>query len=883
MGTVHGARRIWSVLLTLCTVLLIAIPALAAYLKNVPQTLTQPDGMELQCLASGDEYYNWLHDNNGYVIIQDPNTGYYVYAIKGGGGDLLPTAYIAGRTDPALVGLKPNISISSAKLAERRLIVGAAPIVSAPTSGSINNIAIFIRFSDQPEWTDLRSTYDSMFNATTSGANSMRNYFSETSYNQLAVSTTLYPTTAGSTVVSYQDSHPSAYYQPYNATTNPTGYTGGDNGTDRTNREHTLLFNAVNAVSSQVPSNLVVDGDGDGEVDNVCFIIKGAPTGWSSLLWPHMWSLYTQNVYINSKRVYTYNFQLQTMTGNSVLCHEMFHSLGSPDLYHYASNGISPMGAWDIMDSNSSPPQHMTTYMKFRYGRWISSIPVIGDGTYTLNPTTSSTNNCYRINSPNSSTEYFIVEYRRKTGAFESSVPGSGLIVYRINSSRDGIGNADGPPDEVYVYRPGGTTTANGSLSSAYFAAEVGRTTFNNSTDPSCFLSTGSPGGIFITNVGSAGNTITFTLASNLVAAPTFSPGGGNYNTNQTVTIGCATSGATIHYTTNGVNPTESDPIVTGPLLVDKTETIKATAWKSGMTTSGVTSAVYTLMPQTPTFSPDAGNHSGAFVVNIACNTPGAYITYTTNGANPTQTDTLVTNGQVTVDHSLTLKAAAFKTGWSSSNIKSATYTIVSPITDAKLAKPNDPVSLTGFVTGSWSAYFYMEASDRSSGIKVSISPNALPVGAEVVVYGNAQSSNSTGEKYVVANSADQTPGTGLTILPPLMLVNKSLGGADWRYNDSTKAGQKGIKDCVSLNNIGLLVTTAGIVTYKGTSDFRIDDGSGAKDNSSYNGVRVYATGLTLPTVGKFARVTGIISCFKVGNDLYRILSVRTQGDIVVY
>jgi hypothetical protein len=30
----------------------------AAYLQNVPQTITQPDGTTLECFATGDEFYN---------------------------------------------------------------------------------------------------------------------------------------------------------------------------------------------------------------------------------------------------------------------------------------------------------------------------------------------------------------------------------------------------------------------------------------------------------------------------------------------------------------------------------------------------------------------------------------------------------------------------------------------------------------------------------------------------------------------------------------------------------------------------------------------------------------------------------------------------------
>ena len=48
----------------------------AAYLKNIPVTVTQPDGTELHCFASGDEYFNYLHDKDGYTIMQHPETGY---------------------------------------------------------------------------------------------------------------------------------------------------------------------------------------------------------------------------------------------------------------------------------------------------------------------------------------------------------------------------------------------------------------------------------------------------------------------------------------------------------------------------------------------------------------------------------------------------------------------------------------------------------------------------------------------------------------------------------------------------------------------------------------------------------------------------------------
>lgn len=491
----------------------------SAFLRNVPVQARQPDGAVIDCFASGDEFYNWLHDSTGRTIVQDPKTGWYVYAQKIE-GRLVPSAYIVNRVRVQTLGI-PACQLDDSKLRFRPedMFPGGSPstpdeIINAPQKGSINNIVIFIRFSDESEFEDASSFYDAMFNASAPGTSSMSNYFKDVSYNQLSIATTCYPIPGGTTVVSFQDSHPRSYFQPYNESTNPGGYTEDQ----RTYREHTLLRDAVNAVSSQVPVGLALDGDNDGRVDNVCFIVRGSAGGWNNLLWPHMWSLYSYSVSINGKRVYTYNFQLQNSLksggGNvGVLCHEMFHTLGAPDLYHYSFDDLNPVGNWDIMEYNSNPPQHMGAYMKHRYGTWISSIPEItASGIYSLNPLAFSSGNCYKITSPNSSSEYFVVEYRKKTSLFETSLPGEGLLVYRINTARDGKGNRNGPPDEVYIYRPGGTTTQNGDYKSAHFCQEAGRVQINDTTNPSSFLSDGGPGSLDISGIGSVGDTIFFTV-----------------------------------------------------------------------------------------------------------------------------------------------------------------------------------------------------------------------------------------------------------------------------------------------------------------------------------------------------------------------------------
>ena len=499
----------------------------AAPQVGVPVQVTQPDGSLLDIYATGDEYYNWLHDAEGYTIIQDPDTGWYVYAGLAD-GRLYPTKYIAGSIHPAAAGLTPHLNASPEVISQITSAArawqteGAGVMEAAPTTGTINNVVVFIHFSDQTEFTTNTAAINAEFNSTAAGYDSLRNYYSEVSYNQLTISTGFYPT-PGATIISYADPHPRTYYQAYNVVTNPGGYNGD---AERTLREHTLLRDAVNYVNGlgQFPSGASLDGDGDGYVDSITFIVRGTSDGWAELLWPHAWSLYSYTVTIDGKRVYGYSFHLETSAFNSVLAHEMFHVLGAPDLYHYSGQGdtsLTPVGYWDVMEWNLDPPQHMGCYMKFKYGEWIPSIPQITTaGTYSLNPLTSSSNNCYLIGSPYSGTEFFILEFRKAgTSTFEASLPADGLLVYRINTTQNG--NHDGPPDEVYVYRPNGTTSVDGDIVNAYFTSSVGRTAINDSTNPSSFLTDGSAGGLDICSIGSAaGSTISFTYGSCPGATP---------------------------------------------------------------------------------------------------------------------------------------------------------------------------------------------------------------------------------------------------------------------------------------------------------------------------------------------------------------------------
>jgi M6 family metalloprotease-like protein len=504
-----------------------ALPAPAARLRDIPVTLHQPDGTAVPCFISGDEYFRWAHDARGFVVTDDPVDGRLAYAAARD-GRWVPTAWAVGSVDPTAVGLTPRLPIPMEDV-RRRIGVYRdhapknGPVDDGrPKTGQFNNLVIFVRFHDQTEFPEQVSDYSTMFNSTDAGANSMTNYYQEVSYGQLSVTTSLFPQSS-TTVLSYRDSHERSYFSP-RSLMNPSGYDTTGRGIEGARRLHAMLQAAVSFIASQVPDGLNIDQNNDGFVDNVCFIARGTSDTWYDWLWPHMWQLMEgYEASIHGIQVSTYNFQLEEVlnldrVGNGVLCHEMFHSLGAPDLYRY-EEGLGtffPVGAWDLMEDNRNPPQHMLSYMKYRYGGWIPPLPVINaSGTYALLPVTSSTNNCYQINSPNTPNEYFVVEYRRQASSiFEAQVPGSGLIVYRVNTAAEGTGNMNGPPDEVYVYCPGGTNTETGSKDEAFYNAEVGRTSITDQTSPSAFLADGQPGGLNITSIGGAGSTITFTLTT---------------------------------------------------------------------------------------------------------------------------------------------------------------------------------------------------------------------------------------------------------------------------------------------------------------------------------------------------------------------------------
>lgn len=521
-----------SKLLLLAAMLCCCYSAQAIYVTGMPVNRIQPNGDTVHFFVTGDECYHRYHDADNYTIVMDP-AGYWVYALPAADGGLRPSAHAVGSSNPAALGIQPGLTINRQQwltLRQQWEVPEQYRTAQRKTSGRNHgdycNLVIFIRFADDSNYTRSLSSIDAMFSdSSRNSSNSVYNYFKHASYDKLHVRTYYAPAPDGDVIRSYQSPHPRSYYMPYSSS-NTQGY----HSNERANREFELLANAVQYVNENYPvsSDIVLDNDGDGEIDNVNFVVRGSYTGWSDLLWPHKWNLYGRNCSINGKTINTFNFALEGAGGNyfgtSTFCHEMFHSLGAPDLYHYyTATNITPAGGWDIMHSTSNPPQHMNVFMKWRYGNWIDSIPTLTTpGTYTINSLADSvpSNNCYKIPSSDPH-QYFVLEYRDNEETFETALPGKGLLVWRIDDRYDGNAGYDDDQnlDGVWLSRPGSSNRhEDGTIGMAAFDKKLGRPDFSPSSNPYPYLNDGTRELTFaVTNIRQVGKHMTFDFTNRTI------------------------------------------------------------------------------------------------------------------------------------------------------------------------------------------------------------------------------------------------------------------------------------------------------------------------------------------------------------------------------
>jgi hypothetical protein len=224
------------------------------------------------------------------------------------------------------------------------------------------------------------------------------------------------------------------------------------------------------------------------------------------------------------------------------------------------------------------------------------------------------------------------------------------------------------------------------------------------------------------------------------VATPTFGPAGGTYSSPQNVVLSCSTDGATVRYTVDGSEPSSTSAVYSSAILVDSgTVMIKAKAFKTDMIDSDTAAETYTILPPpqvaTPTFSISSGTYSSPQNVVLSCSTDGATVRYTVDGSEPSSTSAVYSSAILVDSGTVMIKAKAFKSGMTNSDVASATYTINLPKVSTPSLSPD---------SGTYSSAQSVTASCATSGATIRYTSNGSEPTSSSTVYSGPISVSST-------------------------------------------------------------------------------------------------------------------------------------------
>ena len=471
-----------------------------------PVKVMQPDGSFVTIKLNGDE---WLHFNtteDGYSVVKD-SRGYYVYA-EMKGGQLKATTQVAHdapqRAAAEQAFLKdvkkwqaPAIKAEKAAAKQRAQQAQRQALASrrATDYANFKGLIILVQFNDKEfSRADYKTIITDMVNQKDYTGfddqvytGSVRDYFSDNSDGKFQPQFDI----IGPVTVDYSQ------------------YDGYDKPAE-------ITCAALEAVDSEIDFK-DYDGDNDGVVDLVYFLIAGNGSNYSGndgrLWWPMRSNIvqkvgsYYYNVYMDGVKLWDYASSVEfygwtnapetlMIDGIGTICHEFSHVLGLPDFYDtdYAGSGgqsIHPAN-WTVMASgsyknNSRTPVGYSLYERYSVGFTAEPTTITTEDNYTLLPLFSSQTG-YRIDSPVAN-EFFLLENRQNDGSFkwDTYLPGSGMLIHHVDLTNSTVWvqnkvNADPSHNYYEIVRAGGTE--NHDTEYDVFPGTAGVTELSNTTTP---------------------------------------------------------------------------------------------------------------------------------------------------------------------------------------------------------------------------------------------------------------------------------------------------------------------------------------------------------------------------------------------------------------
>lgn len=467
-----------------------ARPALQGAVK-----CTQPDGSWVTLELHGDEFYHFSTTTDGYTVLQNEQ-GVYEYA-RVDGNRLVSTGVQAHDADSRSADENALLAVIGRNVTDRSAIdrgkVRRAERDNGPArafdQSKFRGLIILINFTDRKfSRSDAQQFYTNMMG--------QRGYTGYTNEDGTANS---YGKFDGS-VRDYFYAQSMGQFDPEFDVVGPilVNYKA----TQCQANSRAIFQAALKSADSQVDYSKY-DGDGNGVVDNVCFIVAGwgshVSGNNSGLLWPHeSRSLMTTKLDGKSFDLYSCSTEmlssesLNILEGVGTFCHEFTHVLGLPDFYDtdYDTNGLSHHpGEWDLMAGGADhnygrTPVGYTLFERYAVG-WAHPVVIKQAGSFTLeNVATSQAG--YILKTPKNN-EYFTIENRQQQG-WDRYLPGHGMIVTRVDSSSSyswvtNVVNAKPTRNYFELLRAGNTTT--GDLASDPFPGTMSVTHIDNDSYPS--------------------------------------------------------------------------------------------------------------------------------------------------------------------------------------------------------------------------------------------------------------------------------------------------------------------------------------------------------------------------------------------------------------
>jgi M6 family metalloprotease-like protein len=377
-------------------------------------------------------------------------------------------------------------------------------------TGDLNRIVVLARFNGDPDFEQPRSYYDTYYNGPDS---SLKSYFNAISNGKLNVNSFIFPTDT-STSNSFELNYCFFCYDSNLSKDFPI-CKGKDISSLSDMSIGYIIKDLVSKIGTNLDPGVNIDIDNDGIVDNFVIVLRGSGRGLNQGIYSPQNGVISDRytnlngvITLNGKIVknYTIVYERNSLSTN---CRFLLNCIGFPYLYRQNTLYPRPVGVWDPMDGPELSYPLVYNRWKYSAGKWVDNITTIDKaGTYTLNSSDNAVNNAFRINSTDPN-EFYILEFRDNSKGYDSSLPESGLIVYRVNSLQSGSINQI---PEYYIFRKDGTVTVPGDLQTAVFSNLNGNNSFNPSSNPSPFSGTGISQDISLSNITIAGQTLTFNV-----------------------------------------------------------------------------------------------------------------------------------------------------------------------------------------------------------------------------------------------------------------------------------------------------------------------------------------------------------------------------------